>query len=110
LPAANAIFAGTVLTSTQAGVGQTQKPTDSWIGVVLNVTDVTGTNPSATFHIQWSLDGAVWADAQPRDAFDPITSPCTVAKRFDVKAPYWRAAVDITGTTPSFTGSANAYS
>jgi hypothetical protein len=110
MPVANALFAGTVLTSTQAGVGNVQKPTDSWIGVILNVTDVQGTNPSAVFHIQWSLDGQVWADAEPRDQFDPITAPCTAAKRFDVKAPYWRACVDITGQSPSFTGSANAYS
>jgi hypothetical protein len=110
LPAANAIFAGTILTSTQAGIGMKQHPTDSWIAVTLNVTDVSGTDPQAVFYIQWSLDGAVWADAEPRDEFNPITAPCTVTKRFDVKAQYWRACVDITGTNPSFTGSANAYS
>ena len=106
----NPIFSGTALTSTAAGVGQTIGATSSWVSVFLNVTDVQGTDPSAVFHIQWSLDGINWADSEPRDAFDPITAPCTVAKRFDVKAPYWRAAVDITGTSPSFTGSANAYS
>lgn len=110
MPTANALFSGTVLTSTAAGVGNVQKSSDAWIGVVLNVTAVSGTAPSAVFHIQWSLDGSVWADAEPRDAFDPITAPTAVARRFDVKAPYWRAAVDITGTSPSFTGSANAYS
>lgn len=110
MPLANALFSGTVLTSTAAGVGNVQKSSDTWIGVVLDVTAVSGTSPQAVFHIQWSLDGSVWADAEPRDAFDPITAPCTVARRFDVKAPYWRAAVDITGTSPSFTGSANAYS
>jgi hypothetical protein len=110
MPVANPLFSGTVLTSTAAGVGQVAGTTDSWIAVVLNVTDVQGTGAAAVFHIQWSLDGAVWADSEPRDQFDPITAPTAVCKRFDVKAKYWRACVDITGTNPSFTGSANAYS
>jgi hypothetical protein len=111
LPTTKALFSGTIQTSTAASVSNTvAAASESWIGVVLDVTDVQGAGASAVFHIQWSLDGATWADAQPRDAFDPITAPCTVAKRFDAKAPYWRAAVDISGTSPSFTGSANSYS
>jgi hypothetical protein len=72
---------------------------------------VAGTSPAVTFSVQWSNDGATWADSDPVDQFTPITTaPTTVAKRFDVKAAYWRAAVVVTGTnSPSFTGSANAY-
>ena len=110
MPVTNPIFSGTAMTSTAAGVGQVLGATSPWVSVVLNITAVSGTDPSAVFHIQWSLDGTNWADAEPRDQFDPITAPCTVVKRFDAKGIYWRACVDITGTSPSFTGSANAYS
>lgn len=106
----NPIFSGTALTSTAAGVGQVIGANSPWVSVFLNITAVSGTNPQAVFHIQWSFDGTNWADSEPQDSFDPITAPTTAVKRFDAKAPYWRAAVDITGTSPSFTGSANAYS
>lgn len=110
MPSTEAIFAGTVFTSTAATYSTPSPATQDWIGVVLNVTAVSGAGPSIVFSIQWSMDGATWADSEPVDAFDPITGPVTVAKRFDVKAKYWRAAVTVTGTnSPSFTGSANAY-
>ena len=102
------IFAGTVFTSTTQTMSQAVNATSGWIGVVLNVTDVTGTAPSVVFRVQWSMDGGTWADAEPGDEFEPITGLTTVAKRFDVKAPYWRAAVEVSeGAT--FTGTANAY-
>jgi hypothetical protein len=107
---AAAIFAGTVFTSTTATYSTLSPSTQDWIAIELNVTAMTGTSPQAVFSIQWSDDGGTWADAEPADQFDPITGPCTIAKRFDVKAAYWRAAVVVTGTnSPSFTGSANAY-
>lgn len=104
----NPLFSGTITAST-AGIGEVLQANESWIGVVLHVSAVSGAGASAVFRIQWSLDGMVWADADPRDEFDPITAPVAVAKRFDVKAKYWRAAVEVSGTDPSFTGSANAY-
>lgn len=103
------IFAGTVFTSTAQTMSQVINTTSDWIGVVLNVTAVSGTDPSVVFSIQWSMDGGTWADAEPADAFDPITGPTTVAKRFAVKAPYWRAAVTVSGTDATFTGTANAF-
>lgn len=107
---AGAIFAGTVFTSQTATYSTPSPSTQDWIGVLLNVTAVAGTSPSVTFSIQWSNDGSTWANADPVDQFTPITGVTTVAKRFDVKAAYWRAAVVVTGTnSPSFTGSANAY-
>lgn len=111
MAATEAIFSGTVFTSTTATYSTPSPSTQDWIGVELNVTAVSGTSPSVTFSIQWSDDGGTWADAEPPDTFDPITTaPTTAAKRFDVKAAYWRAAATVTGTnSPSFTGSANAY-
>lgn len=106
-----AIFAGTVFTSQTATYSTPSPSTQDWIGILLNVTAVTGTGPSVVFSIQWSMDGSTWAASDPPDQFAAVTAaPTTVAKRFDVKAKYWRAAVTVSGTnSPSFTGSANAY-
>jgi hypothetical protein len=104
----DAIFAGTITQSIAGTVCQKLDPSATFVAVVLNVIDMSGTNAAATFRLQWSVDGATWAEGG--DTFDPITAPCTVVKRFDVKAMYWRAVCDLTGTNPSFTGSANSYS
>lgn len=108
MPASTSIFAGTINQSVAATVFQTVPTTADWVSVILSVTAISGTGAAAAFRIQWSVDGGTWAEAG--DTFDPITAPCTVVKRFPTKAPYWRAVCDLTGTTPSFTGSANSYS
>lgn len=110
MPTADVIFAGTITQTTVATVNKVLPATASWVSVALNVTDMTGDGASAAFRIQWSMDGATWCEASPPDAFDPITAPGAVIKRFDAKAGYWRAVCDLTGTTPSFTGTANSYS
>jgi hypothetical protein len=105
------IFAGTVFSSTAQTVSQAVNSTltPDWVGVVLSVSAVSGSNPSVVFRLQWSMDGATWADADPGDSFTPIVAPTNVAKRFTVKAPYWRAVVDVSGSGATFTGTANAY-
>lgn len=109
MPKVDAIFAGTLTQSVAATVFKTVTATADWVSIVLDVNTISGDQAAATFRLQWSLDGATWAEAV-NDTFEPITAPCTVVKRFDVKAPYWRAVCDLAGTTPSFTGSANCYS
>ena len=108
MPTCSSIFAGTISQSVAATVFQTVPTTADWVSVILSVTAISGAGASASFRLQWSVDGATWAEAG--DVFDPITAPCTVVKRFPTKAPYWRAVCDLAGTTPSFTGSANSYS
>lgn len=109
MPSTNPIFSGTISASA-TNTMPTLKSSQDWIGVVLNVTAVSGTGASVVFGLQWSMDGATWADAAPAaDEFAPITGPAVVARRFDCKAPYWRAYVKVAGTGASFTGSANAY-
>lgn len=110
MPTADSIFAGTITQSTIATVNKTIQSTTDWIGVVLNVTQVSGIDATATFRIQWSMDGGTWAEASPPDVFDPITTPTCTVRRFEAKAKYWRAVCDLTGNNPSFTGSANSYS
>lgn len=102
------IFAGTVFTSFAATVSQALPSSATWISVILNVTEVTGTDPSVVFSIQWSIDGGTWADGG--DYFPPITEPTCVVQRFQGKAPYWRCVVEVSGTdSPTFTGTANGY-
>jgi len=104
------IFSGTITQTTVATVNKTLPATASWVAVALNVTAMTGTSPAAAFRLQWSMDGATWCEASPPDAFDPITTPGAVIKRFDAKAGYWRAVCELTGTNTTVTGSANSYS
>lgn len=109
LPTTAPIFSGTVSASTVQTM-PVLKSSQDWLGVVLDVTSVGGASPSVVFGLQWSMDGSIWADADGfHDEFAPITGPVTVARRFDCKAPYWRAYVNVSGDGASFTGSANAY-
>lgn len=109
MPTTAPIFSGTVSASTVQTM-PVLKSSQDWIGIVLDLQEVTGVGASVTFGLQWSMDGGIWADADGiKDEFAPLTAPGTVAKRFDCKAPYWRAYVNVSGTDASFKGSANAY-
>lgn len=110
MPTADVIFAGTITQSTAATVSKILPAAASWVAVALNVTAISGVGAAATFRLQWSMDGGTWCESSPPDAFAPITAPGAVCQRFDAKAPYWRAVCDLTGTNPSFTGTANSYS
>ena len=109
MPVSNSVFAGTITQSTTATVNKVLSASADWVSIILDVTAVSGASASATFRVQWSMDGATFAEASPPDAFAPITAPVCVVERFTAKAPYWRAVCDLTGTEPSFTGSANSY-
>jgi hypothetical protein len=108
MPTTSPIFSGTLNVSVAATAFKLVPASADWVSVVLDVTTISGDGATAAFRLQWSLDGATWAEAG--DTFDPITAPGTVIKRFPTKAPYWRAVCNLTGTNPSFTGSANCYS
>jgi hypothetical protein len=82
----------------------------SQIAVMVKVTSVSGTTPSMTCTVQWSQDnGATFADADPADAFTPLTVTGNVVKSFPARGEHFRLVWTITGTTPSFTFSATAY-
>lgn len=112
MPAAKALFAGTVSFNAAAPTTSTGIPifTDT-LAIALDLATVTGTSPQLDFEVQWSMDGGTWASAEPADTFDPLTgAPRTVVKSFAVKAPYFRISTAVTGTdNPSFTGTVNAY-
>lgn len=75
----------------------------SQLGVLLDVTAVSGTTPSMTLSVEWSDDGTTWYQADTADAFTALTAAGKRAREFDVKGPYARVVWTITGTTPSFT-------
>lgn len=60
--------------------------------------------------VEWSFDGgATWTKAETADAFAQITAVGRVVKVFDVKAPHYRIAWTVGGTTPEFTFSIDEY-
>jgi hypothetical protein len=88
----------------------TRVPLDSLsLAVTLNVTAVSGTTPSLTLSVEWSQDGATFAQADPPDVFTAVSAAGARVKKFDVKGEFFRIVYAITGTTPSFTFTATAY-
>jgi len=86
----------------------------TWVGdsvsVQINVSAATGTTPSATFSLLWSNDNVTYSPASPADAFAAITAAGSVVQRFTAKGAYYKIAWTVTGTTPSLTTTARAYS
>ncbi len=74
------------------------------IALLLNVSAVSGTSPSMSVSVEWSMDGTNWAVGDPADAFTAaFTAAGARVRLFDVKAAAYRVVWAITGTTPSFT-------
>lgn len=78
------------------------------IGVVLDVTDSTGTGETLDIEIEWSGNGIRFGSAEgTADTFNQIVAgavPIVVAKRFTAKGPFFRIVSVIAGTAPTFTG------
>lgn len=79
------------------------------LSVILNFTAVTGTTPSLTASVEWSNDGTNFVAASTPDSFTAITAAGSALKQFTVKGAYFRVVYTVTGTTPSFTGTASAF-
>lgn len=97
------------ITATGAGAGS-QTPADGeTVAVQIAVSAASGTTPSVTFEVQWSVDGVNWHSADgTADTFAAITAAKNVCKNFTVKGTYMRLVWTVTGTTPSFTVLATA--
>lgn len=103
-----ALFSNYDIKTSTTDVGRVVSSQLDWMSVGISISAVTGTNPTAEFRLQWSFDNVVWADSVPRDVIGTATQPVSVIKRFPVLAPYWRLAVVVGGTNPSFVCTANA--
>lgn len=88
-------------TGSSSAVGNTSP--DEVLNVLANVTAVSGTSPSLTLSVEWSMDGTTFAQGDPADALTAITAAGVKAKQFPRKAPFYRVVWTISGTTPSFT-------
>ena len=110
MPTGRNLFTSKTLTGTIAG-GSVPVPVGDvdFISVGVTVSAVTGTNPTATFAVQWSFDGDVWSDplADPEDTVATFTATGCRVRRIPVKATYWRLGAVIGGNVPSFTVTAN---
>lgn len=79
------------------------------INLIVSVTAAAGTTPSLALSVEWSVDGVIWATPEAADAFTTITGSVNRVKAFERKAPFYRIAWAITGTTPSFTFQIHEY-
>jgi hypothetical protein len=77
------------------------------LAFLVNCTASSGTTPNLAIAVQWSNDGTTWAAGDPADGFTALTTTGVVVKAFAVKASQARLSWTITGTTPSFTFSAD---
>lgn len=77
--------------------------------VQVNVTAVSGTTPNLALTVEWSTDGTTWFKGDPADAFTAITAATNATKAVTAKGDFLRLVWTITGTTPSFTFSADLW-
>lgn len=87
--------------------GTLDAPTEATTVIAIDCTAVSGTTPSATFTLSWSMDGGTtYHVGDTADTFTAITAAAKVVKSFVTKGNAYKLVWTITGTTPSFTFSA----
>lgn len=96
------LYNGANITATGNG-SSVAVPPGATVAVNVLVFSATGTTPSITFEIQWSVDGGNWASADgTADTFAAITTVKNAAKNVTVKGSLMRLAWTVSGTTPNF--------
>lgn len=106
-PAATVIASAARTTSGQSAAQQAGNARSLSVGV--NASAVSGTTPTLDVRVEWSHDGTIWFAGDPADSISQMTAVGGKVKTFTVKAPAYRIAYTIGGTTPSFTFSASTY-
>lgn len=92
------------ITETASGNSPSYKADSTDIGISIDLTAISGTNPTIDFEVEWSPDLVNWGSADgTADTFAQLTGTAVVAKMVTVKAPYLRLKWTIGGTTPSMT-------
>jgi hypothetical protein len=79
------------------------------LAVMADATAVSGAGASMTLSVEWSHDGTTFMPAETADTFTAITAATKRTKDFAVKASFMRLVWTISGTTPSFTFSAQLW-
>lgn len=113
MPSGKNLFTNRTIQTGNSAAPSAVLPVDrvDFISVGVQVTNVTGAEPSATFGIQWSFDGDAWTnplDNPDEDVIGVATGPAYMIKRMYVKAPYWRLAAAVTGENTRMAVTANA--
>lgn len=103
------IDASAARTTNGTGGTATIDSISSRLTLLVNVTASSGTTPNMVVGLDWSLDGTTWFPGDPVDAMTAITANGTAAKSFQVKGKFARTKWTITGTTPSFTFTTDAF-
>lgn len=102
LPAPVTLISAQVITA--SGHSAAFNSSGHYVDLEVEVSAVSGTTPSMTVEVQWSMDGTTFGPVDTTaDAFAAITAVGNVVKQFTAKAPFFRLAWTVTGTTPSFT-------
>lgn len=85
--------------------GSLDAPIESILVLAVAVSAASGTTPSMTLSVEWSMDGGTTFHAvdTAADAFAAITTTTNVVKSFTTKGSNYRIVWTISGTTPSFT-------
>lgn len=84
--------------------GPVEYGTADTVALMVNVTAASGTSPSMSVSVEWSVDGTTYAVGDPADAFtSAFTAVAARVRTFEVKAPFYRVVWALTGTSPSFT-------
>lgn len=83
--------------------GTLDAPSEANLILAVVCSAVSGTTPTMTLSIEWSMDGTNWCPAATADAFAEMTAASNVVKPFTVKGSSYRIKWTIGGTTPSFT-------
>ncbi len=81
---------------------------DAQVSIEVTATSTAGTSPSAQFSVLWSDDGTHWA-SESDSIGAALTAPGSVLGTFPIRGAYLAIAYSISGTTPSFTVSAEAH-
>lgn len=102
------LYNGAAITASGNGPG-VSVPFGHRLGVQLVTSAVSGTTPSCTFEVQWSIDGQNWCSADgTKDTFAATTAVGNVCQQFIPKGTWMRLAWTVSGTTPSLTVAASA--
>ena len=78
------------------------------ITIEVEASAVSGTSPSAQFVVVWSEDGTHWA-ADGDNVGAAMTAAGNQLATFPVRGPFLALSYVLTGTTPSFTVTAQAF-
>ena len=78
------------------------------ISIEIEVTAISGTTPSCQFSVLWSDDGTQWA-AEPDNVGAAFTAVGNTVATIPIRGALFALAYTVTGTTPSFTVTAEAY-